>query len=225
MELRDHAPPASPPANEIGVLHQLECYLGLGQQCRQWGTILEKAESHRHNVRASIFEKVRKEYQDKKAVLEMEWTELGNALRKNLQQILAERLSIQEEAGMEMERLEEMDFRILAGEFQEGELAGEMGSVRQRRDERARDLERIDGILRLYADTGLFPEASALRTREEDGGHGLAPDAAEGPPNTPRQSARGEAANPLRPGTSRPDSGSNPRRESKSRISNFPMGM
>ena len=177
MEPHDHVPPPCPAGNEGGVLHQLERYRGLGQQCRHWETLLENAESHRHSVRASIFERVRKEYEEKKAVLEIERREWEDVLRENLQQCLGDRQSIQEETGNGLERLEEMDFRIRVGEVREKELAGEMSAVRQHLDERARDLERTEGILRLYAEVGLLAEASPPRTRQEDGVHGFVPDA------------------------------------------------
>jgi len=159
VELHDRRPDQPRLPDPTETQDRIERYRNLRLQSLQWNSLLEKVESHRHSVRASVYDRVRKEYEEKKAALKQETDSLKLMLQREFRQFLDCRGRLLEEVDRGQENLEEMGFRIRVGEFGEEELQREIDTLGKLQDELLGNLKQVEEILRFFAESGL-PEAT-----------------------------------------------------------------
>jgi hypothetical protein len=151
------------------VLQQLEDYEDMIEQHGRYASLLEKAITHRQSVQNHIFEKVREEYEARKISLEKDREKLERLLRANLETFLQEREKIGLASREEGDRLEEINFRVLVGEYTEEGVEEEREALRQSLQQHAEELERTEEILSVYTRLGLaFPSAPSSDPTEGD---------------------------------------------------------
>jgi Inner membrane component of T3SS, cytoplasmic domain len=113
---------ASENEGESSILGQLETYGSLVSECARYALLEKNAEQNRHTVRPHIFAKVRNEYADRKGALEQEQERQRIVLLGKLETSLEKRKQLNEECRQVADSLEELDFRLRVGEFEEEQI-------------------------------------------------------------------------------------------------------
>ncbi len=155
MQDQDLSHSGSEAEETADVLQRLEAYEGLKEQYGHYASLLEKAVTHRQSVSEHIFAKVKEEYEEKKTSLEKDRNELEALLRDNLETFLQEREKLGCASREQEDRLEEIDFRVLVGEYKEEGMAEERDALSRKLQQHTEELERTEEILKAYVRAGL----------------------------------------------------------------------
>jgi len=105
-----------------GMLRQLEDYGSLVSECTRYALLETKAEQNRHTVRPHIYARVKNEYADRRGALDQEEERQREILRARFDKVLEKRKALNERCRQEADCLEELDFRVRVGEFEEEEV-------------------------------------------------------------------------------------------------------
>jgi hypothetical protein len=104
------------------MLRQLEDYGSLVSECNRYALLEKNAEQNRHTVRPHIYARVKNEYADRRGALDQEEERQRGILRAQFDEIVQKRKALSEHCRGEADRLEELDFRVRVGEFEEEEV-------------------------------------------------------------------------------------------------------
>jgi hypothetical protein len=140
------------------TLKAFEIHEGLTQQLDRYGTLLQKAKKHQYSVRPSTYERVRKEYTERQSSLRKAREEQGALLQKELQGFLQEKIRLEELCERLEDRMEEITFRVTAGEFTEEAVHSERAKLKQDLLNHRTNLEQISEILSRSIQIGLLQE-------------------------------------------------------------------
>lgn len=157
MDHHDLSRSSNEKENVPDVLNQLERYGNLTMEYNRFLSLLENADQLRQSVRENIFQKVKQEYEIKKATLEQDRKKLEALLQENLDRFLEDQDRTRKTSQEETDRLEEIDFRVRVGEFSEEEQSEERDALKQNLIKKTEDLARIEEILQQYSHAGFSP--------------------------------------------------------------------
>ncbi len=186
------------------IMGNLENYDKANEQYRRFASLKENVEKERQSVQVHIYEKVKREYEEKMLAVEQELKKQRELLQERIQDVLARRTELDRSCRKDSERLEEIDFRTRVGEFTEEECREKRNEIEQRTRSQTQELARLEEIVDRCAKSGLLPEDEpADRAVAPAGpGEGLRPggDRAKEPPAqaSPVDETPGETDSPSR---------------------------
>lgn len=150
---------------KTSILKNLEDYAGLVSECRRYALLEKNAEENRHTVRPHIYARVKNEYTDRRGSMDQEEERQRGALLANLDTILEKRKALNERCRQEADRLEELDFRVRVGEFQEQEVEGSRTELKEHLLRITKALADAQEIVSRSEQVGLLVQASPSVTR------------------------------------------------------------
>ena len=167
MESPSLSQPVSRKTKFADTLKNLEIYEDLSEQLDLYTTLLENADKHQYSVRPSTYKKVRNEYAGKQSSLKKDREEQSALLQKELQGFLQQQSRLEEGCERQEDRIEEITFRVTAGEFTEEEIQSERNELEQELLHHTTNLEQISQILSRFLQIGLFQETEGPDKRDD----------------------------------------------------------
>jgi len=122
MDLSNQAQSAPENLEKQNMLRQLNDYESLVSECKRYARLERNAEQNRHTVRPHIYARVKNEYTDRRGALDQEEERQRGILRALFDKVLEKRKALNDRCREEADRLEELDFRVRVGEFEEEEV-------------------------------------------------------------------------------------------------------
>ena len=187
------------------ILGHLESYDKANERYRRFASLKENVEKERQSVQEHIYEKVKREYEEKMLAVEQELEKQRDLLQEKIQDVLDRRAELDRSCRKDTERLEEIDFRTRVGEFTEEECREKRSEIEHRTHNQAQELARLEGIVERCTKSGLLtegqpaPNGTAALTvpggsgRPENGRAKEAPDQASPVDDTPGEADSPEA--------------------------------
>ena len=148
------------------ILRQLNEYATLVAECSRYAMLERNAEENRHTVRPHIYARVKNEYTDRRGALDQEQEKQSETLRARLDTILEKRKALNERCRQEADRLEELDFRVRVGEFEEEQVKENRGELKQQLVRITRALADAQEVVRRFEQVGLLVKVPDLEHKD-----------------------------------------------------------
>ena len=141
--------------NSNDLLQRLKDFYALVQSSNRLATLLENTEKHRDSVRPHIYQRVRDDYLHKKNKLDKRIREENKLLTEEYKRLYEEREALKDTWNKYSEKIEEIEFRKLVGEYTEEEIREELASLRKYIADNTSRLKSLDELLEHYKRAGI----------------------------------------------------------------------
>jgi hypothetical protein len=154
------------------MLRQLNDYESLVSERNRYALLERNAEQNRHTVRPHIYARVKNEYADRRGSLDQEEERQRGILRALFDNVLEKRKALNERCREAADRLEELDFRVRVGEFEEEEMKESRTGLKEQLLQITKALADAQEIVDKFEQIGMVtrPPSAVAQTDGEDWG-------------------------------------------------------